>query len=280
VSAPVIVCNPFSTIVKIEIDQQLEKQINIKFLVKLDKSGPKICQMLQQAYGEYALKRSTVFKSVRRYQGGQKDPMDNKRSGCPSTLRSNENTDRLHSLVLSDRRMTVQMIADELQIGKTFVYSILTLDLEMRKFCAKIVPKLLTPEQKLRRKQCRIDCKALEERGAFLERVITGDESSIYEYDIELKSQNKEWKHQNSRRPKKRGKVNRKSVMLIVFFDCHGIVRHEFIPEGQTVNAGFCVEVLKCLEGSRASCAAEFVRGQRLDPSPGQCPLAHCFDCA
>jgi hypothetical protein len=33
--------------------------------------------------------------------------------------------------------MTVQMIADILQIGKTFVYSILKEDLEMRKICAK-----------------------------------------------------------------------------------------------------------------------------------------------
>jgi hypothetical protein len=37
VSAPVIVCDPFSTIVELEIDQQLEQRINIKFLVKLGK---------------------------------------------------------------------------------------------------------------------------------------------------------------------------------------------------------------------------------------------------
>ena len=35
--------------------------------------------------------------------------------------------------------------------------------------------------------------------------------------------------------------------MLMVFFDWHGIVHHEFIPEGQTVNAAFYVEVLKLL---------------------------------
>jgi hypothetical protein len=59
--------------------------------------------------------------------------------------------------MLSDCRMTVQMIADELQIGKISFYSILTEDLEMRKICAKIEPKLLTPEQKLQSKQCCID---------------------------------------------------------------------------------------------------------------------------
>ena len=40
-----------------EIDQQLEQRINIKFLVKLGKNGPEIYQMLQHIYGEYALKK-------------------------------------------------------------------------------------------------------------------------------------------------------------------------------------------------------------------------------
>jgi len=61
----------------------------------------------------------------------------------------------------------------------------------MKKVCAKIVPKLLTPEQKLRRKECCVDWKTSEESDEFLERVITGDKSWIYEYDIELKSQSR-----------------------------------------------------------------------------------------
>jgi len=47
----------------------------------------------------------------------------------------------------------------------------------MKKFCAKIVPKLLTPEQRLQRKECYVDRKTSEESDEFLERVITGDES-------------------------------------------------------------------------------------------------------
>jgi len=35
--------------------------------------------------------------------------------------------------------------------------------------------------------------------------------------------------------------------MLICFFDQKGIVRKEFVPPGQTVNAAFYVKVLKCL---------------------------------
>jgi hypothetical protein len=170
----------FSTIFKTENDKQLEQQINIKFLVKLDKSGPEICQMLQQAYGEDALKKEHCLQVGAALSRRPKNLTDNKRSGRPSTSGSDENIDRVHSLVLSDLRMTVQMVADELQIGKTSVYLLLTVDLEMRKIYAKIVPKLLNPEQTLRRKQCCIDWKALEKRDAFLERVIIGEESWIY----------------------------------------------------------------------------------------------------
>jgi hypothetical protein len=91
--------------------------------------------MLQQAYGEDALKRSTVLKWVQRYREGRKDTTWNKRSGRCSTSRSDENIDWVHSLVLSDHRITVQMIADDFQIGKTFIYSILIKDLEIRHLC-------------------------------------------------------------------------------------------------------------------------------------------------
>jgi len=57
-----------------EIDQQLEQRINIKFLVKLEKNGPENHQTLQQVYGEYALKERTVFKWVQHFQEGREDP--------------------------------------------------------------------------------------------------------------------------------------------------------------------------------------------------------------
>ena len=36
-------------------------------------------------------------------------------------------------------------------------------------------------------------------------------------------------------------------VMLIAFFDHHGMAHHEFVPQGQTVNQHFYKEVLTCL---------------------------------
>ena len=100
-----------------EIDQRLEQRININFLVKLGRNGPEIHQMLQQLYGEDAQKERTVFKWVQCFREGHKDPKDDARSGRPSTSSGNENIDHVHSLVLSDRRLTIKIIAEELGLG-------------------------------------------------------------------------------------------------------------------------------------------------------------------
>jgi histone-lysine N-methyltransferase SETMAR len=78
--------------------------------------------------------------------------------------------------------------------------------------------------------------------------MITGNEAWIYEYDPETKRQSEEWKHPGLPRTKKARKSRSKiKTMLIVFFDICGVVHHEYVPAGQTVNAKFCVEVLKRL---------------------------------
>ena len=129
--------------------------------MKLGKKGPVIHQMLQQVYGECALKEITVFKWIQRFREGREDPKDDASSRHPSTSRGNENIDRVRPRVLSDRRLTVTMIA-ELRLGKSSVHTILREYLDMKKLCAKIVAKLLTPDEKLRRK-CRADWKTSDE---------------------------------------------------------------------------------------------------------------------
>jgi len=55
---------------------------------------------------------------------------------------------RVRSLVRSDHRLTLRMISRELNLNQFTVHKILTQDLDMRKVCAKMVPKNLTTEQK------------------------------------------------------------------------------------------------------------------------------------
>jgi len=81
---------------------------------------------------------------------------DDHRSGKPSTSRTEENAYRMREKVRSDRRLTIRMIADELDMNSERVWRIIMEDLGMRKICAKMVPGLLNEGQKERRVQvCR-----------------------------------------------------------------------------------------------------------------------------
>ena len=91
-------------------------------------------------------------------------------------------------LIRSDRRLTLRMIIIELNLNRFNVHQNLTQDLDMRKVCAKMVPKNLTTEQKANRNDVCLDLlNHLEREPEFFSRVITGDESWILEYDLETK---------------------------------------------------------------------------------------------
>ena len=51
---------------------------------------------------------------------------------------------RVRTLVRSDRRLGVRVIAEELNMNRETVRQIVKEDLGMRKFSAKIVPRILT----------------------------------------------------------------------------------------------------------------------------------------
>ena len=89
-----------------------------------------------------------------------------------------------------------------------------------------MIPKELTEEQKQRRVTT---CQGLlERRDDILVRVITGDETWVYQYDPETKRQSAQWKTANSPRPTKfrRSKLKVKT-MFLTFFDIRGIVHYE-----------------------------------------------------
>lgn len=54
--------------VKMEIDVFTKKRNNIKFLVKLGKNCQQITEMLRAVYVDIALKKTSVFKSVKRFK--------------------------------------------------------------------------------------------------------------------------------------------------------------------------------------------------------------------
>jgi len=50
---------------------ELEQRTNIKFLVKLGRSGNEIRKMLVQVYGDNAMKKTAVYKWAKRFSEGR-----------------------------------------------------------------------------------------------------------------------------------------------------------------------------------------------------------------
>ena len=144
---------------------------------------------------------------------------DEPHAGRPLNSKTDDNVERVRSLVRSDSRLTLRVIGSELNLNRFTVHQILTQDLDMRKLCAKMIPKNLTTEQKANRRDVCLDLlESLEREPEFFSRVITGDESWILEYDPETKLQSRDWYTAKSPRLKKARMTKSKIKSMIICF--------------------------------------------------------------
>jgi len=102
--------------------------------------------MLVQVYGDNAMKKIAVYKVVKRFSEGRESVADEERSGRPATSRTEENIAKIRQIVRENCRRTVRSIVEQVNMDGETVRKILTEDLDMRKVCAKMVPKELTEE--------------------------------------------------------------------------------------------------------------------------------------
>jgi hypothetical protein len=78
----------------------------------------------------------------------------------------------------------------------------------------------------------------------FLKRIIPGDETWVYGYDVATKMQSSQWVGKKFTDTKKAQQVRSNvQVMLMIFCYIEGVVHHEFLRQGQTVNHWY---YLKC----------------------------------
>ena len=113
--------------------------------------------------------------------------------GRPKTVTTPEIMDQIHELILEDRRISTKSIAEQLGISLERLGSIIHEYLDMRKLSAKWVPKCLNADQK--RQRCQSSEQHLEFFDAIriiscLARFLSVDETRLYHYDPETKSNN------------------------------------------------------------------------------------------
>ena len=113
--------------------------MNIQFLVKLGKSGNEIREMLVQVYRDNAMKKTAVYKCVKRFSEGS--VTDEERSGRPATSSTAENIEKIRQIVHENRRLTVRSTAEQVNIDRKTVRKILTEHLDTKEGVCKNGPK-------------------------------------------------------------------------------------------------------------------------------------------
>ena len=113
--------------------------------------------------------------------------------------------ERVRQIIREDRRRsTIDEVSTLVGISHGTCHKILTEDLKMRRVVSKSVPRLLSVDQKQQQLDVHLD---LKENAAndpsFLSNVIKGDETWVYAYDPEIKTQSRQckvWGHFDQRR--------------------------------------------------------------------------------
>ena len=108
----------------------------------------------------------------------------------------------------------------------------------MQEVCAKMMPGLLSDEQKATQmNSCKNIFQQMEADKKVLESVITGNESWVLQFHLETKRQSHQWKSVSLPSPKKTYmQQSHVKVMPITFFDNQGMVHYKFVPQGKAFN--------------------------------------------
>jgi len=77
--------------------------------------------MLVQVYGDNVMKKTAVYKWVKRFSEGRESVTDEERSGRPATSRTEENIAKVRQILRENRRLTVRSIAEQMNIYRETV---------------------------------------------------------------------------------------------------------------------------------------------------------------
>ncbi len=112
------------------------------------------------------------------FHAGRISLQDDHQEGRPATVAHTISLEQVKTCIDQDRCKTMRDVAPITKISKSSIHMILRQELNMQKMYSKMVPKVLTPEQK---QTCVFMAETflnnLESDDSLLSQIITGDES-------------------------------------------------------------------------------------------------------
>lgn len=160
---------------------------------------------LFSAFGNEAPSKSTVHRWFAEFNLGRSSLSHASGAGRPKTAITQENVDAVQKLIEEDRHVTYREIQTSLGIGMSQIRKILHEELWVIKLISRWVPHNLNEEQKAARVTwCQ---KNLERFNQGLSNavynIVSGDETWIYSYEPDSKTQSTVWSFVNKLKPAK-----------------------------------------------------------------------------
>ena len=219
----------------------------VRFLWSKGSPGAEIHKRLLAQYGDNALSKKTVHERTEKFKSGQTSVKHAEGAGRPSTFTSEEKTEQAQQMRLANLRITIDELAQSLQISHGSAQKIIHEILGYRKVSARWAPRQLTEEHKRRRVEiCQTSLNRYNNEGdEFLDQIVTGDETRVHHYCPKSKRQSLEWKHQYSPVKKKfMSQLSAGKAMLTIFWDSKGCILEHFLEIGSTINSARYFDLL------------------------------------
>ena len=215
-------------------------------LAKAGKTFKEIQETVEKAYPGNALSRSAVYNIIKTVKEG-KDAHDKRGLASTKIIRTPDFIEAIRTDIEEDRRRTVSDLVARHDASRETIHKVLTEDLGLSKKSARWVPKLLNDSQKRGRvESSRAFIKRFHEEGnAFLDKIVTMDESAVAYHTPETKQQSKQWVKKGTPGPLKcKSQSSRIKQMVLCFFDNEGLIYTNVVPKGTMVNAAYIIDVL------------------------------------
>ncbi|XKL69463.1 hypothetical protein PGB90_007232 [Kerria lacca] len=125
-------------------------------------------------------------------------------------------------------------------------------ELEFRKIYARWVPKMLTEEHLMKRMASALEFLSLYQQDPpIIQRIVTGDETRIYDMSITTKQKSMEWRYYNSPATKKFKVIPSAGKMIGAFFwGYKSIIHIEYMPKDTAITTDAYCDTLMRLQNA------------------------------
>ena len=213
----------------------VEHRAYIKIRSLLGDTPRNIFNDLSRVYGRDACSESTVKKWSIRFRERREAIADDPRAGRPVTATTTNNISLVSKMIEEEAHITIEGIANHVDLSSGTVHEILSLHLGLRKVCSRWVPHLLSDSQKKARLNAAKSLLKIyghcNERRLF--EICIGDETWMRFSEPLRKEQNRVWLPKGTDplaipRPDHWGR----KVLYTIFFDAYGPVCKICTPKG------------------------------------------------